>query len=75
MKYQKAINIWALTSTQRKALKAGQWVTAGTAKGQYMGQKSPSATDVVVWHHADIKGYVSKRSTLRAYALGQRGSI
>jgi hypothetical protein len=73
MKYQKAIDIWSLTSVQRKAIKPGQWVIAGTAKGQYMGQKSPSATDVVVWHHTDIKGYASKRSTLRAYALGQRG--
>ena len=74
MKYQKAINIWALTSIQRKALKVGQWVTAGTARGQYMGQKSPSAIDVVIWHHADVKGYNSKRSALRDYALGQRGA-
>jgi hypothetical protein len=39
-----------------------------------MGQKSPSATDVVIWHHADVKGYTSKRSALRDYALGQRGA-
>lgn len=72
MKYQKTINIWALTSIQRKALKVGQWVTAGTAKGQYMGQKSPCATDVVVWHHAEVKGYNSKRSALRDYARGAK---
>jgi hypothetical protein len=77
MKYQKAVNIWFLTSEQRKALKVGQWVVAGDARGQYMGQKNPSSKtnlgiDVVVWHHQGMAGYTSKRSALRDYATGQR---
>jgi hypothetical protein len=79
MKYQKAVNIWSLTPEQRKALKVGQWVVAGDARGQYMGQKNSSSKtnlgiDVVVWHHQGMTGYISKRSALRDYAMGQRSA-
>lgn len=54
MKYTKTIDVWALTETQRAKLHPGQWVTAGTARGRYMGQK-PSGTDVVAWRKGTMK--------------------
>lgn len=72
MKYTKAVNVWALSQDQRKQLQIGQWVTAGSglgsAKGQWLGQKA-SGSDVAAWHHKGIKGWKSKVSTLRAYAM------
>jgi hypothetical protein len=40
---------------------------AGSAKGQWLGQKA-SGSDVAAWHHHGIKGWKAKVSTLRAYA-------
>ena len=72
MKYTKAVDVWALSQEQRKQLQIGQWVTAGStagsAKGQWLGQKA-SGSDVAAWHHTGIKGWKSKVSTLRAYAM------
>jgi len=66
MKYTKAVDVWALSQEQRKQLQIGQWVLAGSAKGQWLGQTARS--DVAAWHHKGIKGWKSKVSTLRAYA-------
>jgi hypothetical protein len=30
-KYQKSIDIWTLSKDQKRALQAGQWITAGSA--------------------------------------------
>jgi hypothetical protein len=67
MKYTKAVDVWALSQDQRKQLQIGQWVLAGSAKGQWLGQKA-SGSDVAAWHHEGIKGWKSKVTTLRAYA-------
>ena len=67
MKYTKAIDIWALSSEQRKQLQIGQWVTAGSAKGQWLGQKA-SGSDVACWHHEGIQGWKAKVKSVRAYA-------
>ncbi len=51
MRYQKAINVWALEPDERKLLQRGQWGTAGRngAKGVWIGQKD-NGVDVVMWH-------------------------
>lgn len=67
MKYTKAIDIWALSSEQRKQLQIGQWVLAGGSKGQWLGQKE-SGSDVAAWHHKGIQGWKTKVKTLRSYA-------
>ena len=67
MKYTKAVDIWALSQEQRNQLQIGQWVLAGTAKGQWLGQKA-SGSDVAAWHHSGIQGWKAKVSALRAYA-------
>ena len=67
MKYTKAIDIWALSSEERKQLQIGQWVLAGGSKGQWLGQKE-SGSDVAAWHHKEIQGWKTKVKTLRSYA-------
>jgi hypothetical protein len=67
MKYTKAIDVWALTQEQRQALQIGQWITAGAARGQWLGQKA-SGSDVAAWHHNGIQGWKKRVTTLRAYA-------
>ena len=54
MKYTKPVDVWSLTQEQRKALQIGQWVKAGSARGQWLGQKA-SGSDVAAWHHHGIK--------------------
>lgn len=67
MKYTKPVDVWTLTPEQRKALQVGQWITAGAARGQWLGQKA-SGSDVAAWHHQGIQGWKARVTTLRAYA-------
>jgi len=67
MKYTKPVDVWTLTPEQRQALQIGQWITAGSARGQWLGQKA-SGSDVAAWHHAGIQGWKARVTTLRAYA-------
>jgi len=51
--YQKSLDIWKLDTTQKKALQAGQWVTAGTkgcvwSRGIWCGV-SAGGSDVCLW--------------------------
>ena len=49
-KYQKTVDIWAATITEREGLQAGQWITAGPngARGIWCGI-SPSGSCVAIW--------------------------
>lgn len=52
-KYQKSINIWTLSKDEKKALQAGQWITAGcdgihSTKGIWCGVSS-GGSDVALW--------------------------
>ena len=52
-RYQKTVDIWTLNSDQRKALQAGQWITAGKGgkfetKGIWCGQ-GKAGNDVAIW--------------------------
>ena len=65
MKYHKTIDIWQLPSYLRKHIHVGQWVSAGGAKGRYLGQ-TKGGVDVVSYDNTtkDIK---AKRSYALAY--------
>lgn len=71
MKFQKAVNIWAMDSLEaKKRLQPGQWVRAGFGGplGRYYGVK-PSGTVVVAWlDNARKSGYFDYCRTLRDYA-------
>lgn len=71
MKYQKILDVWALTHEQIAKLQPGQWVKAGasdTQRGVYLGTK-PSGTVVVAWYgNAKGHNYRAYIQTLRAYA-------
>jgi|TARA_R110002033_G_scaffold112721_1_gene158067 hypothetical protein len=49
-KYQKTVDIWAATITEREALQTGQWITAGPngARGIWCGI-TKSGSCVAVW--------------------------
>lgn len=75
MKYTKAIDIWALSNKQRRALQPGQWVYAGVKedKGVWLGIRANGAVGVVAWYgnakgRKSYKGYIR---SLRDYALGK----
>lgn len=68
MKYQKSINIWAISDSEIKKLQAGQWIYGGDIKnkGMFLGVK-PSGTVVVAWlgnasNQASYKGYIKALS-------------
>ena len=72
MKYQKRLNIWALSEIERDKLQPGQHVKAGQDGpfGVYLGQL-PGGTDVVAWHgNAKSEGASYRRylQALRQYA-------
>jgi hypothetical protein len=71
MTFKKAINIWALTENQIKALQPGQWVTAGGNLGRFYGVKK-SGSVVVAWsNNAKNSGnYFDYCKTLYQYARG-----
>tara|TARA_R110002074_G_scaffold144049_3_gene291476 strand:+ start:710 stop:934 length:225 start_codon:yes stop_codon:yes gene_type:complete len=49
-RYKKTVDVWAATITEREALQAGQWITAGPngARGIWCGV-SPSGSCVAIW--------------------------
>ena len=52
-KYQKTVDIWALSQKERKSLQAGQWITAGKGgkfetKGIWCGV-GKAGNDVALW--------------------------
>jgi hypothetical protein len=65
-RYQPTLDIWAIKEEDRKALHPGQWVTAGEAKGRYLGQR-PGGSDVVLWRYPRGQ-HNDKLRALRAYA-------
>lgn len=73
MKFQKAVNIWSLSSEERAKLKPGQWVFAGQPvdKGVWCGQRS-SGSDVVAWYGnaKNRKSYNDYVKSLMQYAKG-----
>lgn len=73
MKFQKAVNIWSLSSEERAKLKPGQWVYAGKSedKGVWCGQRS-SGSDVVAWYAnaKNRKSYKEYVKSLMQYAKG-----
>lgn len=73
MRYQKSINIWAISDSEIKKLQAGQWVYGDSLnnKGVFLGVK-PSGTVVVAWlgnanQQASYRGYIKALSN---YAKG-----
>jgi hypothetical protein len=71
MKYQKSINIWAISDKEISALQAGQWVYGGELRnqGRFLGMKK-SGTIVVAWYgnanqQSSYNGYIKM---LRNYA-------
>lgn len=50
MKYQKTVDIWAATYSDRKDLQVGQWIKAGPngARGIWCGM-SPNGSCVAAW--------------------------
>lgn len=70
-KFTKAVNIWALTPDQTKALPIGQWVYADVPKdkGRFLGVK-PSGTVVVAWlgNARNAEDYKAYMRTCRDYA-------
>ena len=46
--FQKRIDIWSLSAAQRATLQPGQHISAGGAKGVYLGQ-TRSGVDVALW--------------------------
>ena len=65
MKYHKTIDIWQLPGYLRKHIHVGQWVSAGGAKGRYLGQ-TKGGIDVVSWNNT-IKDIQAKRAFALAY--------
>jgi hypothetical protein len=65
MQYHKTIDIWQLPEYLRKHIHAGQWVSAGGAKGRYLGQ-TKCGVDVVSWNNT-TKDIQAKRSYAIAY--------
>jgi hypothetical protein len=77
-KYQKSVDIWTLTKEEKKALQAGQWVTAGKsgmdcAKGIWCGV-GKSGNDVALWlgNLSSLKGQarVDRIKFMMQYAKG-----
>jgi hypothetical protein len=73
MKYQKAINIWAISDSEIKKLQGGQWIYGGDLKnkGVFLGVKK-SGTVVVAWlgnakFQDSYRGYIKALSN---YAKG-----
>lgn len=70
-RFTKAIDIWALDQESRAKLQPGQHITAGGAKGRWVGQTRGS--DVAAWndnarrHPLGFHGYWR---TLRTYQQG-----
>lgn len=76
MRFQKAVNVWDMTSEQIQALQPGQWVYAGNPqdKGRFLGVKR-SGSVVVAWlgnerSQGDRAKRVEYIRTLRQYAKG-----
>lgn len=74
MKYQKSINIWALSDNEIKNLQPGQWVYAGekSNKGIFLGVKNSGAI-ACAWHEnakysKEYKNYIR---VIRDYATAK----
>ena len=65
MKYHKTIDIWQLPEYLRKHIHVGQWVSAGGAKGRYLGQ-TKGGIDVVSYDKT-TKDIQAKRAYALAY--------
>ena len=65
MKYHKTIDIWQLPEYLRKYIHVGQWVSAGGAKGRYLGQ-TKWGVDVVSYNNT-TKDLQAKRAFALAY--------
>jgi hypothetical protein len=69
-RFQKRVDVWGLSPTQRAALQPGQHISAGGAHGRWCGQTS-AGVDVAAWqgnakgHKAGAAAYMR---TLRGYA-------
>lgn len=73
MKYQKALNIWALSDNEIKNLQPGQWIYAGeiSNKGIFLGNVI-SGSIVCAWYkNAKQREYKSYIRTLRDYATAK----
>ena len=71
MRYEKAFDIWPLPSYVRRAIKPGQWITAGPggSKGIYLGQ-TKGGSDVVAWPQGKGSNVAARAKLLRQYARG-----
>jgi hypothetical protein len=71
MKFQKTIDIWKLSNDQVRALRPGQWVSAGGSLGRFYGVKK-SGSVVVAWsNNAKRSGnYFDYCKTVYQYARG-----
>jgi hypothetical protein len=74
MKYQKALNIWNMSDSERAKLQPGQWIYAGdkSNKGIFLGVKA-SGSVVCAWYEnvkcaREYKAYIR---ILRNYALAK----
>lgn len=73
-RYQPAIDIWKLTSDQRKALPIGQWVYCGDPRyiGQFFGETG--RTTVVAHYGGHERGWPTYRRAIRDYARSPQPS-
>lgn len=63
--FQKTVEIWPLSATERAALQPGQHITAGGAPGRWCGQTA-RGIDVAAWR-GNAKGYkAGKLAYMRA---------
>lgn len=70
--YQATVDIWSLDEDQRVALQPGQWVSAGGAKGRWVGM-TKGLVSVAAWHdkaRSHPLGYNGYWQALRSYQKG-----
>ena len=67
-RYQKRLDVWALSQEERARLQPGQHITAGGARGVYLGQ-TRNGTDVAMWEKSvPARLRAATLGTLRTYA-------
>ena len=73
MKYQKSINIWNMSDSERAKLQPGQWIYAGekTSKGIFLGIRESGSVVCAWYQNAKSREYKSYIRTLRDYALAK----